>query len=106
MYKTLPWLAIFGLLLTSLYIISDVITPFFIAFIFAYMLQPAIDGYCIKFNIPRGRAVFYIFILFLSILISLFTLITPIIYNQIALFIEKLPQYKDNFDHVITFWSF
>ncbi|MGC0371369.1 MAG: hypothetical protein DGJ47_000055 [Rickettsiaceae bacterium] len=105
MYKTFPWLAIFIVLTTIIYIISDVITPFLIAFIFAYMLQPAVDSYCKKFNTPRGRAVFYIFVLFLSIVITLFILISPIIYHQIALFIKKLPKYKDNFDQAISFWS-
>ena len=92
---------IFGIL----YAVSDILAPFVISFIFAYILQPAIKTNCNKFGIRRSTATIAVFTIFLSAFIILIVLVAPIIYNQFLVFIDKIPQYKNNFDAIIESWS-
>ncbi len=105
MNKVLAWAIIFLTIGGIIYVVSDTLAPFLIAFIFAYLLQPAIDTNCRKFSLPRDVVTFGIFSLFLSGFITIIVLIAPIIYHQISTFISKIPMYKTNFDSAISAWS-
>lgn len=86
---------------STMYIAYDILAPFLVAFIFAYLLQPLIVS-CERFKLPRSRVVTAVFVVFLSIFISIVVLLVPIIYQQGAVFIQKVPQYKDTFEAGIT----
>jgi len=105
MNKILAWAIIFLTIGSIIYIVSNTLTPFLISFIFAYLLQPAIDTNCRKFLLPRGLVTFGVFSLFLSGFVTIIVLIAPIIYYQISAFINKIPMYKTNFDSAIAAWS-
>lgn len=105
MNKVLAWAIIFLTIGGIIYLVSNTLAPFLIAFIFAYLLQPAIDSNCKRFSLPRELATFGVFGLFLSVFITLIVLIAPIIYHQISAFIGKIPMYKTNFDSAISVWS-
>ncbi len=99
------WSVSISFLIASIYLLSDILSPFFIAFIFAYLLQPAIDAYCKYFKWPRSIVAFGIFSIFLSVFTAIMTLIAPVIYKQITIFIDKIPQYKTIFEKSILLWS-
>jgi len=105
MNKMLAWAMVFLTISGIVYVVSDTLAPFLISFIFAYLLQPAIDTNCKKFSLPRGIVTFGVFSLFLSGFVTIIVLIAPIIYRQISTFISKIPIYKTNFDSAISAWS-
>ena len=105
MNKVLAWAIIFLTIGGIIYLVSNTLAPFLIAFIFAYLLQPAIDTNCRKFSLPRDVVTLGVFGLFLSSFITIMVLIAPIIYHQISAFISKIPMYKINFDSAISAWS-
>lgn len=105
MFRLAFWSVILIIACSFIYLISNTLAPFVIAFIFAYLLQPVIDANCHKLKLPRGAVTFGVFTLFFSGFIAIIVLIVPIIYQQIAIFVKKIPQYKGNFDSGISMWS-
>jgi len=103
MNRAFFWIIFFFVAMLVLYLLSNTLAPFVIAFIFAYLLQPAIDANCRRFNLPRWFVTFGIFSLFLSSFIIALLLLVPMIYQQVALFITKIPNYKSNFEQGTSF---
>lgn len=99
------WSIVLVILCSFVYIVSDTLVPFLIAFVFAYLLQPVIHTNCYKLKLPRGIVTLGVFTMFLSGFVAIIVLIVPIIYQQIAVFVSKIPQYKSNFESGIATWS-
>lgn len=102
MNKVIFWIMIGGIVSSFLYLLSSVLSPFIISFIFAYLLQPAIEHNCKKYKIPRGISTFLIFSIFISSFVLVFLIVIPIIYQELAIFVEKLPNYKQNFQEIAS----
>jgi putative permease len=99
MNKVFFWIIFFCIAISFLCVISNTLAPFLIAFIIAYLLQPLIDKSCKKFKMPRWVIASGIFILFVGTLVISLVVLIPIVYQQVALFISKIPNYKSNFEH-------
>jgi putative permease len=97
MNKLVFWGLAFLVVASIIYMVSDTLVPFVISFIFAYLLQPIIDKISQRFNFPRSLISSAIFALFISSFIIILLLLLPIIYDQISIFITKIPNYKNNF---------
>ena len=69
--------------------------PFFIAGVMSYMLQPSIDRISLRFKLSRTFVVSAISLVFLSLFVIMTILFLPIIYQQIALLINKTPTYNN-----------
>lgn len=100
--KFVFWLVCCSIIGITLYLVSTTLAPFIISFIFAYLFQPLIDNNCKRFGLPRSVVSFAVFILFISAFILMLILIIPIMYEQIEIFIQKIPYYKDNFTEAIS----
>lgn len=100
--KFLFWIVTPSLIGAIIYLLSDTLVPFFIAFIFAYLLQPIIKHNCRKYKIPRGVVTFIIFSFFISGFIIVLLIIVPIIYQELAIFANKLTTYKHTFQGIIS----
>lgn len=98
----IPWGLIIASIIGIVYLVSDVVLPFIIAFIIAYMLYPVTKFLAEKFSISLSRSGIIIFALFMSICTTIITIIVPIIYTQISAFIKKLPDYHSKLQHGIT----
>ena len=98
MNKLVFWSLAFLAITTIIYTVSNTLIPFVISFVFAYLLQPIIDNSSKRFNFPRNLVSAGIFTVFISSFIIILLLLLPIIYNQIAVFITKIPHYKNNFN--------
>lgn len=98
----IPWGFVIASVIGIAYLVSDVILPFVIAFIIAYMLYPITQFLSKKCNISLSRSGIVIFVLFMSICATVITMIAPIIYKQISAFIKKLPDYHSKLQNVIT----
>ncbi|MDP4708921.1 MAG: AI-2E family transporter [Rickettsiaceae bacterium] len=98
MNKIVFWGVTLSLFMAMVYIVSDTLAPFLVAFIFAYLLQPVIESNCQRFKWPRSVVTLSVFVMFLSSFIAIIVLLVPMIYQQIAVFVSKIPQYKENFE--------
>ncbi|PCJ29569.1 MAG: AI-2E family transporter [Rickettsiales bacterium] len=105
MNKVIFWCASLLLIGGLMYVLSSTIAPFLVALMFAYLLQPSIETNCKRFNLGRPIVTFGVFILFLSSFVTVIVLVVPIIFKQFAMFLGKIPQYKDNFEASVTSWS-
>lgn len=84
---------ILSLILLS-YIISACITPFAVAFILAYLLQPLLEYSNKTLKINRNLSVCALLVTFLGIFTFILIFLTPLIYHQLTLLIHKIPQYR------------
>ncbi len=98
MNKAIFWTIILFCFGYFIYLVSDTLTPFVVSFIFAYLLQPAIDNNAKRLNIPRAWITSTIFTWFIGLIILGATILLPIIYNQIWSFIHKIPKYKKHLE--------
>lgn len=105
MNRAVSWSLILLLIAGFTYSVSEMLAPFFISFIFAYLLHPLIEAIADNTKISRNTSTTLIFIFFLGAFITILILVTPVIYHQIADLIKKLPQYKNNIDSSIALWS-
>ncbi|XVN43591.1 MAG: AI-2E family transporter [Candidatus Rickettsia vulgarisii] len=78
-----------------LVLVPSALTPFFIAAIISYMLQPLVVYLSRRHKFPKLITVSIISLLFFSIFIIVVVLLLPIIYQQITLLISKIPIYKN-----------
>lgn len=104
MNKLIFWSLALLIITAIIYTISDTLVPFVISFIFAYLLQPTIDTVSKKFSLPRNLTSAGIFMIFISSFITMLLLLLPVIYNQIAIFIRKIPGYKNNFNVALNYF--
>ncbi|MGI4775821.1 MAG: AI-2E family transporter [Janthinobacterium lividum] len=88
------WLSAFAGLIMFLVFFSKTLLPFFVAFIFAYLLHPIVSEICKRYNISRSLASSFIFIIVLSIFALVALILMPIIYQQLSILITKIPIYR------------
>jgi predicted PurR-regulated permease PerM len=74
---------------------SHTIIPFLIAFITAYLLQPLAHWLERKLKFSKTSVAMLIISLFLLFIIVSSLVIVPFLYEQISLFIKKLPLYQE-----------
>jgi len=79
-----------GLIL--LYLAREVITPFFVAFILAYILDPLVDR-LERFKLPRPIAIIFLLLLFLMLLALFGVVVYPVISLQVEALIKNMPRY-------------
>lgn len=78
-----------------LYMIKGIIFPFILSLIFAYLLDPMVTRLQ-KYKISRTLGTIIVTLGFFTILVLIFTMIVPLMYNQISKLIEFLMHYKDS----------
>lgn len=101
MQKLFFWIILFTVIFGVTYLVSDVISPFFIAFIFAYILQPAIDSFSLKLKFSRPAVSVIVFAIFISIFTLIVLMLIPLIYDQISAFVSKVPEYRKYFQDMV-----
>lgn len=89
-HKTIIFTVLFLLSLWLVYQIKDIILLLFVAVIFASALNPLID-WLQKFRIPRGLAIFIIYLVVWGLVGSLIAAVIPGLIDQSARLIRLLP---------------
>ena len=69
--------------------------PFFIAGVITYLLQPSIDRILLRYKLSRTVVVSVISLLSFSFFVIMAIVLLPIVYQQIALLISKIPAYNN-----------
>lgn len=90
--KTSFWTAVSLLTITFLYLLSPILSPFLIAALLAYLLDPITDRLEVK-GLSRTFSVAVVFGIGFVIIILFFLLIIPILETQIRHLLDVLPGY-------------
>jgi len=101
--RALAWFALLLGLLTLLWLLAPVLTPFVVAAILAYALTPVVDWLdnLGRGRIPRVLAVVLIEVLFLLALLALMLLVVPILVKQLPMLRQQVPPMLDRFNEFL-----
>lgn len=99
----MPWVAALAVLLLVLYALADILTPFLLAGILAYIASPAVDRLT-GLGLPRAAAV--LLTLFVLALLSglLALLIFPLFFSELDVLLKRLPQAIERLDQDVLPW--
>ena len=96
----MAWLGLLLGLVTVLWLLAPVLTPFVVAAILAYALTPVVDWLDSlgRGRLPRLLAVVLVEVVFLLMLLALMLLVVPILVKQLPLLREQVPPLLDRFN--------
>ena len=77
-------------ILTFVLSILKVITPLFIGFIIAWLLDPFVRKICAK-GVSRALAAVIVFLIFVACILIFFSVLVPTVYNQLNDLIKAIP---------------
>lgn len=89
-----PWIImglVLALLVWLLYALGDILTPFIVAAVLAYILNPLVEKLRHK-GVKRGLASMLVMIFSLLVLLALVLIIVPMLINQFNNIVMRLPQ--------------
>jgi len=99
--QTFFWILAFVGLVIFLLIFSDILLPFVAGMALAYALDPVADWFERR-GFSRLTATLTILVLFVLIFVAVLLLIVPVLINQLADFIERVPSYGDRLESVFS----
>ena len=99
------WLILAGIMVTCvlLYLLAPVLTPFLTGALLAYLGDPLADRLEAR-KIPRTAAVVIVFVVILIVLACVPLVLFPLIEQQVAALIQKLPKTIDWFQQQVLPW--
>ena len=89
------WLAVAAAIFIFLWVFNDVLLPFIVGIIIAYLLNPLMKRLG-ELNIPRKPAAILILVLFSLFIVALLVLVIPPLYRETADLAQTAPQYIDS----------
>src|SRR5580704_5276470 len=95
------WLAAFAVFILVLWLLSDILLPFFAGFAIAYLLNPLTDR-IERLGIPRLAAALLIISVVVMALVLLILLVAPIFGGQLSSFIDKIPGYVTKLQSLLS----
>ncbi len=101
--NTLLWLIITLVATWILYQLSPALTPFVIAGILAYLVNPIINLLANN-KMSRTVAIIMVFLLLLIVALVMFLLILPLLLKQTISLFDKLPGYLLAVESILTIW--
>lgn len=99
----LRWLLVAGVLLWLLYLLAPVLTPFFLAAILAYMLQPLVWRLGRR-GLARSPAVLLVMLLEGLTLVLLAMTVVPMFIKEATQAAEQFPEFLDRMDASLSPW--
>jgi predicted PurR-regulated permease PerM len=90
------WAGAIALFLGFVWLFNDVLLPFVLGMVIAYLLNPLVKRFSTK-GIKRTTTSAIIVILFFALLITIIAIISPILARESAALIEALPVYLERF---------
>ena len=101
-----PWI-IMGLVIVAfvwlLYALGNILTPFIVAAVLAYVLNPLVE-WLQKKKIKRGPASMIVMVLALLLLLLLMLIIVPMLLNQFNNMVSRFPQIVDFIQNKLLPW--
>ena len=106
----LRWLLMFAGLLVLIYLLRDILAPFLLAAVLAYICSPLVDRFerirTKRFNPGFMRTVGTVLVMLLlaCILVVLVLVIVPLLHKEILLIAERTPAYLDTIRNQLDPW--
>jgi predicted PurR-regulated permease PerM len=95
------WIATAAIVAATIVLLREILTPFLVGIALAYLLDPLVTR-LERLGLGRGVAALGIISLFYAAIIALIVVLTPIIGEEIAIFVEKLPGYLSQLQALAT----
>ena len=102
----LAWTGLAGVTALVLWLLGPVLMPFVVAAVLAYVLSPLVDGLqraCGR-RLPRMVAVVLVEVFFLLLLVALFTLLIPILAQELPRMRDQVPVLVERLQTDIAPW--
>jgi predicted PurR-regulated permease PerM len=102
----LAWTGLAGVTALVLWLLGPVLMPFVVAAVLAYVLSPLVRGLqrACGGRLPRLVAVVLVEVLFLLLLVALFTLLIPILAHELPRMRDQLPVLVERLQNDIAPW--
>jgi predicted PurR-regulated permease PerM len=94
------WLIVAGVLLVLVWLLGDILAPFFVAMLLAYLLNPTV-GRLNEMGVPRGISAGMALLLFLALAVLLVMVTGPIVRAQVFDLVHALPLYIDQLQNEV-----
>lgn len=104
--RTATWCLIAILVALALWFLGPVLTPFVVAAVLAYALNPLVDKLdgLGRGRLPRVLAVLIVETLFILVLLSILLLLVPIFAKELPLLREQLPLLAERLNNALIPW--
>lgn len=102
-----PWLigaAVLAAFVWLLYALGSILTPFVVAAVLAYILNPLVEKLRDK-GIKRGPAAMLVMVFSLLVLFALVLVIVPMLINQFNNLVDRLPQIVNFIQNTLLPWA-
>jgi predicted PurR-regulated permease PerM len=96
-----PWIAVTVLFLAAIVLLREILVPFLVGMAVAYLLSPLVSR-LERAGVGRGIAAFGIVSLFYLAAIILMLVLTPLLVDEIASFVEHFPNYLSKLAELAT----
>lgn len=107
LHLSAPFIGLIGFLLFTLlflWLFNDILLPFILGAIVAYLIDPFVEKLDRVNKIKRPVAVLSILSLFLIVLGSLLALVLPLLFREATQFIDDLPQLIEKLSNITMPW--
>lgn len=91
------------LVIVVIYSLRAVLTPFFVALAFAYLLDPIVEG-LERLRIPRGAASILVLMTAVGLVTTLLLVLYPVVRLQVEMLAAEVPQYLVTLREWLTPW--
>jgi predicted PurR-regulated permease PerM len=102
--QVLIWVAFLVVLVLLLWLFRGILLPFVVGAALAYLLNPLVNQLQ-KWRFGRGWATAVVLLSVITIFVSLFFMLVPLIGQQVIGLIQRLPGYVTDLQALITRWS-
>lgn len=99
--SSIVWIATAVIAAGTIFLLREILTPFLVGIALAYLLDPLVTR-LERLGLGRGVAALGIISLFYAAIIALIVVLTPILGEEIALFVEKVPGYLTQLQALAT----
>ncbi|WP_240233706.1 AI-2E family transporter [Devosia lacusdianchii] len=102
--QVLVWVTFLVVLILLLWLFRGILLPFVVGAALAYLLNPLVNQLQ-RWHFSRGWATTVVLLSVITIFLSLFFMLVPLIGQQIIGLIQRLPGYVSDLQALITKWS-
>jgi predicted PurR-regulated permease PerM len=99
--QTLLWLGVAVALCVLFYSLLPVLTPFLLAVIIGYILNPGVD-WLARHHVPRWLACLFMIVLFLTLTTTLVLTIVPVLQQELVALQKKFPELLDRLNATVA----
>ncbi len=101
--QTLAWLVVAAVVLTLVWLLAPVLSPFLLGAVAAYALHPAVERLA-RYGVPRILAVVVVEISAILVLLAVLLLMVPILSKELPLLRDQLPILAERANRALTPW--